>query len=175
MLQSVHVNNVAQEHHGSKEEVFLNIAEAGGCFIAAVQAMGLEVSAKSVILSSSMPLQNSLIHFFRHSYGVELQPAGTAPNLDFSRSSGKTNTVKPFSILKKRFSKANLRAIRSAWLARKSAKALSLFTPGVTTWDSIRACASTWSLWPSKRQAVQDTKVVVLLSCTSNLGAALRT
>ena len=86
VLQSVHVDDVAQEYHGSKEEVFLNIAEAGGCFIATIQAMDLEVNAKSAILSSSTPLRNSLIHFFRHSYGIELQPAGTAPHLGFVRS-----------------------------------------------------------------------------------------
>ena len=131
IFHSVHIDDVVQECHGFKDDVFQSIAESGGCFISAVQAMDLEISSKSVILSSSKPLQSSLIHFFRHSYGVDLQPAGSAPHLGFSRSSGKTNTVKPFTLLKRRFSKANLRAIRGAWLARKSAKALSLFTTGV--------------------------------------------
>ena len=129
LYQSVHIDDLAQESHGSKEETFLCMIKAGGCFIACLQAMGMEVSSKSVILSSSVPMQRSLINFFRSSYGVELQPAGTAPHLGFARSSG--STIKPFSILKKRFSKADIRAVRVAWLARKSAKALSLFTTGV--------------------------------------------
>ena len=65
VLHSVHTDDVAQECHGSTGEVFHSLAEAGGCFIAATQAMGLEISSTSVILLSSKPLQNSLIRFFR--------------------------------------------------------------------------------------------------------------
>ena len=54
VFQSVHIDDVAQECHGSFSEIFGSITKAGGCFISSVQAMGLEVSSKSVILSSSV-------------------------------------------------------------------------------------------------------------------------
>ena len=69
VMQSVHIDDVPQECHGFADEVFLSMAEAGGKFISIVQSMGLEVSPKSVILSSSVQLQDNLVRFFRHHMG----------------------------------------------------------------------------------------------------------
>ena len=65
VLQSVHIDDVAQECHGTAEEIFTNITDAGGKFISSVQAMGLEISSKSVILSSCATLKDSLVKHFR--------------------------------------------------------------------------------------------------------------
>ena len=125
---TLHVDDFSQEiGASSEEEVCAALLRGGTAFVDEVRRAGLQISSKSVLLSTSPKLAKRVTAAFTKQ-GVSLEWAQEAEHLGVGRC---THRGRVFTAIAKRFRKAKKRASRVAFLAKKTPKAQSLAKSGV--------------------------------------------
>ena len=154
---SVHIDDLAQDVQGSKQFVADNLIAAGDAFVDAAVAKGLEVSSKSVLITSCPKLSAAIVKHFRRTWNVELSVAVQGEHLGLAKVHGTKGSA--FQLIGKRFKKASQRHGRTKWLAKQDRQRPLTVGPSspLAAWGLTRAMlllpstsgesSIRWNLW----------------------------